>query len=508
MFIGSITSSLRWVTFLFAFALTFCWGITGYRLTRESMASGPEETTQKYIRELGNENPQAAAELTRIRENSDIRALAAVLQEAEKRGGLAEIQHLVDRKVQHGRTPWEIRLASLAVDPNLLPAAGSRDEFLSAHGSALQLLDQDATGQATNAYLDRLEQASRTPDSWRIAKGDSMAMLVNDCVSSLELREFYEHEQEWLDSIIVEVVASADMEDSEKRALVSDVVEVAYDNRPYFKQAVEQKLGDGAFFLFSQHGDVIRRMSGVGGVPLAEVLEVIFANSDFLERFKSDTPEKLAARLVYIRSHKPAVWQAARNISLALRLNEDAPDVADQLFEKYAADDIAALLYAGFENEVVFAAAAVAKFGDLAIYILHHYEGSRQFHEALKTNVGPRLIPYVAKFSDQGIERLKENQGWLDKYFQKDGTPKDEEWWTQIPGGGAADVVRNWAKGYPNEWSELGWAALDVADAALAVATFGGSEVVTETVGEGGKVVAKDVAKAEAKREILRAGEN
>src|SRR5208337_5198661 len=163
-------------------------------------------------------------------------------------------------------------------------------------------------------------------------------------------------------------------------------------------------------------------------------------------------------------------------------------------------DDIASLLYAGYENEVVFAAEAVSKFGDLAIYILNHYEGSKRFHEALKDNgVGPRLIPYVAKFGDQGIERLQENKGWLDKYFQLDGTPKEEEWWTQLPGGAAINLARNWAKGYPNEWSELGWAGLDVADAALAVASLGGSEVVTETVKEGGEVALKDVTKAEAK---------
>jgi len=493
--------------FLLAFVLTFFWGISGHHLARDAVASGPEEMTQKIIRDLGKENPQAAAELTRIRENSDIRALSAVLYEADKRGGMAEVQHMVDRKVQHGKMPSEIRLASLAVDPNLLPDAKNRDEFLWAHGSALQLLDQDGTGKASNAYLDCLERASRTPDSWRVAKADSMAMLVYECVSTPVVREYYAQEQEWLDAIIVEVTASAAMDDTAKRALVSGVVEVAYDNRPYFKQAVEQKFDSSAFCLFSQHGDIIRQMVGLGGVPLEEALEVIFANGDFLERKKDDTPYKLAATLMNIHSEKPAVWQAARKIGLALRLHEDAPDVANQLFEKYPADDIAALLYAGYENEVVFAAAAVVKFGDLAIYILNKFEGSRKFHEALKRNVGPRLIPYVAKFGDKGVERLEEDQGWLDKYFLKDGTPKEKEWWTQIPGGGMADVARNWAKGFPNEWSELGWAALDVADAALAVATFGGSEVVTETVKESGEVVVKNLAKAEAKREILRAGQ-
>ncbi len=102
---------------------------------------------------------------------------------------------------------------------------------------------------------------------------------------------------------------------------------------------------------------------------------------------------------------------------------------------------------------------------------------------------------------------MEKNKAWLDKYFQPDGTPKEEEWWTQLPGGALVDVTRNWAKGYPNEGSELGWAALDAADAALAVASLGGSEVLTETAKEGGELVTKRVAKAEAKREVFGAGQ-
>jgi hypothetical protein len=511
----SVATIFRWGLFLFTLVLTLCWMVAGHRLAQQAGGTAtvsPEEAAKKITKKLEAENPQAAAELTRIRENGEIRAVAAVLYEADARGGVSAVQGVVDRKVKCGRTPPEIRLASLAIDPNLLPNAASRDEFLWTHASTLQLLDHDETGVASNAYLDRLEQASHTPESWRVARSNAMAMLVHECVPSPQLREFYEQEQEWLDATIVEVTTRVDMSDSEKRSLVSDVVKVAYDNRPYFKQAVtEQNLDAGGFFLFAQYGDVIRRMAGAGAVPLGETLEVIFANGDFLERFKTDSPEQLAARLVCVRSNKPAVWQASRKTPFALRLNEDAPQVADKLFEKHAADDIAVLLYAGYENEVLFAAEAVDKFGDLAILILNRYAGSPRFHAALKQNFGPRLIPYIEKFGDQGLDRVKDNQAWLDKYFERDGTPKEEEWWTQLPGGAAPNIARNWAKGYPNEWSELGWAALDVADAALAVASFGTSEAVTETVKEGTKIAVKDAAKAgartEAKKAILRAGQ-
>lgn len=512
MFIRSMAASLRWIVFFLAMALLIAWTLAGPSLAKRfgKAAASPEETTNKIIERLKVENPQAAAELERIRASHDIRAVAAVLREADVRGGTAAVGKLVDRPGSSVKTPSEIRLASLAVDPHLAPSAASRDEFLWAHASAVEMLDQDGTGEAADAYLKRLEHSAQLPDTWRAVRADAMAMLVYDCVASPELREYYDQEQEWLDAVLVDVSARVDASGVQKRLLVAEVVHVAYQNRPYFKLAVtEQKLDAAAFFLFDQYGDVIRLVMTSGGMSLEELLEVLFANGDYLERSRGEPAEKLASRLVHVHDQQPAVWKAARKTRLALRLSEDAPGVADRLFDKYAADDIALLLYAGYENEIAPAAAAVARFGDLAIYVLNQYVQSPRFHETLaRPDVGPRLIPYMARFGDQGIERLKDNQGWLDKYFEPNGTPKEEAWWTQIPGGGALAVAKNWARGYPNEWSELGWGALDVADAALLVASLGSSAVVTETAKEGSQVVGKSIAKAEVKREILRAGQH
>ncbi len=528
MLVRMLSFPIRWIAFLGVVGLAIYWGFEGLKVSQSAGLSAtaptPEETTAQIIKKLRIENPQAADELTRIREHNDIRAVAAVLSDASSRGGLAGVQRLVDRgssRMGAGRigagdqatglahTPYEFRLASLAVDPNLLPDTKSREEFLWAHGSALEILDHDSSGAQVDAYLQRLEKASHSADDWRIAKNNAMALVVLDSIAAANLRQYYEQEQDWLDDAIVEVAARADVSDTERRALIGRVVTTAQSNRPYFKQAVtDLKFGPEVFFLFEEYGEVIRRAVGSGGLPLDEVLEVIFANGDFLDRFKLDPPQEIAARLVYLRNQKPTVWQAARKISLALRLNEDAPREADKIFEKYTGDDVAALIYAGYEHEVPQAAASIAKFGDLGIYILNRYSQSKPFHAALaREDVGPRVIPYVAKFGDAGLERLEANRGWLDKYFAADGTPKEEAWWTQIPGGSAANIARNWVKGYPSEWGELGWAALDVADAALAVASFGSSEVVTESVKESGEIAVKNLSRTEAKAEILRAGQ-
>jgi hypothetical protein len=59
--------------------------------------------------------------------------------------------------------------------------------------------------------------------------------------------------------------------------------------------------------------------------------------------------------------------------------------------------------------------------------------------------------------------------------------------------------MRNWATSTPNEWSELGWAALDVADGVLLVASFGGTSVLTGS--------AKQAAKTGAKQAGRKAGQ-
>jgi hypothetical protein len=104
-------------------------------------------------------------------------------------------------------------------------------------------------------------------------------------------------------------------------------------------------------------------------------------------------------------------------------------------------------------------------------------------------------------YEDNGLERLAQNKGWLDKYFDEEGHPKVEDWWTILPGGALVKICENRANGYPNEWSELGWAALDVADAALLIVSLGGSATVsatakggTATVKVGTKTIARETA--------------
>ncbi|MGI9239906.1 MAG: hypothetical protein ACR2RV_03845, partial [Verrucomicrobiales bacterium] len=164
--------------------------------------------------------------------------------------------------------------------------------------------------------------------------------------------------------------------------------------------------------------------------------------------------------------------------------------------KQFAGADIAAFLYTNYEDEIPAAASALEKFGDLGLYILNRYQADPRVHQLLTNpEVGPRAIPFLARFGDQGFEKLDANIAWLDRYFDASGNPKKGHGWVEgIPIVGApANVVQHWAQGNPVSWGELGWAGLDVVDGALLVASFGASTPVT---------VAKQTAKATGRQAI------
>ena len=505
-------SLLRPLAFLVVLVALGFWIVRpGYWTAKLSRSSGTQaqDEVESIVAELAAENPAASAALALLAEERDIRAAAAAMRHAKNTAGLAGVQDLADRVESH--SDYETRLAELALRPALLANERQREEFVWAHATVLQSLQEQGAKGLANDYLARLEHSTSDPAHWRVAKNDAMALLVFEQLAEPNLRTYYQREEEWLNELLLEISALVDDPTNSagpQANVISVTVNMAETYHPHFKNAVvDDDLGATAFFLFDEFGPLITQAISRGGVPRLEALEVVFANRDFLLQQQPMNTDDQVAALVAVKTQQPAVWEAARQTAFALQLHRDVPQHADLLLDRYGSDDIAAFLYSGYPDDLAAAAAAVALYGDLAVYILNRYTQSEPFRAAIRNaELGPRVIPFVARFGDQGLERLEENRGWLDKHFQADGTPKDEEWWTQIPGGGAVDVARNLAKGYPSEWSELGWAALDTADAVLLVASFGSSSVVTVPAKQGGKAVAKSLGRAETRRAILAAG--
>ena len=509
---------------------------------------------ENAIATLSTRDPNAAKLLRSVQDNRDRRAIEATLREQQSlpngdpvRSAELIAQHLNDTEGSPATQRYE--LAKIAGDTALLRTQAERDAFLIAHGTALDALSSlravpehgpAIADQSAMDYMARLRGATAHPALFRRTASDPIAMLLFDEVTDEAVRDFYIRSNDdrthpdWLKEIIAVSVqgvpkaaspmrltsyaGSKDESGDEPPAIsVGDVVRVAYDNHPIFQQTIFDDLAlpeahrrppAVVVSLFQEYGPIIRMAVGpAGNVPRSEILDVIFANEDFIEnasdRDGREAPAKLAAHFAYLQKSKPGVWREARYSPLALRLEKEAPNDANIVLEKYGPDGVATLLFTGYEDSLPKATKCVAQFGDLAITVLQIYSDEQGgsnglFHRALMNpTIGTRIVPFVASKSDQGLTQVEDNIGWLDKFFKEDGTPREESWMEAIPFVGApANVVKNIVNGHPNEWSELGWAALDVADVGLLVCTFGASAT---------KQPAQQAAKQAAKAAALKA---
>lgn len=549
-------SIIRTGVFVFSL-LTFAGLLSQYSTLPDALAqrfAPPQQAAlERAIAALATRDPDAANILRSLHDDRDRRAIEAALREQQSLpgGDAVRTAETIARNLKDGSAPLathRYELAKLAGDKDLLPTEAERDAFVVAHGTALDALaslqDVPEQGkaiaeQSMSEYLTQLRQAVSRPALFRRTASDPIAMMLFQEVEDEKIRDYYLRANEnathpdWLREVIAVSVQgdrgnaspmrltsfsrSQNEEGDEPPPLsVGDVVRVAYENHPVFEQAIfddlalqedQRRPAAVVVALFQEYGPIIRMAVGpAGNVPRSEILDVIFANEDFIEeaadRDGREAPAKLAAHFAFLQKSKPGVWREARYSPLALRLEREAPDDANVVLEKYGPDDIATLLFTGYEDSLPKATKSVAQHGDLAITVLQMYsdeEGGTNglFHRALMNpRIGTRIVPFVASKGDEGLVKVQDNIGWLDKYFKEDGTPREESYLETIPFvGGPANVVSNMVKGHPNEWSELGWAALDVADVALVVGTWGGS-----LAKQPGQEVAKQAAKAAARQ--------
>ncbi|MDR1923238.1 MAG: hypothetical protein LBQ66_02595 [Planctomycetaceae bacterium] len=521
--------------FLFLVLMTGYWLGNGWDWCRFQSKDDTNKIVDELTKNVRQKNPEAAAALEKIRQDHNINALAATLQERNNRDGIDGLVRLAQER-NNARETFDLQLADMALEPALITNVDQRLAFLNAHANHLQQLNllqknikddsvRNFADHHISEYLLLLKKASENPDEWRrVRENPMMVQLIMSGVDPNGL-EFYDREKEWLDNVLYLLLTSIDFDQSENQSIslsvteseqgktekeewTKHIVQIIQKNHPYFRDAVKEYLQDPqidtdtgiafVFDMFERYGQSIQICINKGGIPLEELLGVLFANPDYCERYAS-SPENLAARLINIRQQMPEVWEHADR-QLVFQLADDVPNIANELCRKFGTDDIAAFLYLKYDDAIQPAANAINQFGDLAIYILNRYSESKLFKNYLKdSTLGVRIVPYAAMFEDHGLERLEANHGWLDKYFDTEGNPKQEQWWGSLPGGGAVTVAGNWAKGYPSEWSEIGWAALDVADAALLIASLGASAPATaaKTTGTtsvkvGTKAVARD----------------
>lgn len=480
-----------------------------------------DEFVRNRLKELEQADPKAALLLQRVRDQRNAMDLAVAMRAAEH-GSSNRVSALraLGQRAANNQTPYEVQLATIARQTIDISDEQQTEAFFQAHATTCQMLTKDTSGSALRYYLDLLNQAAKDPSTWRVVRDDPVALLLWPHLRSDPAAwKYYEAEREWLAEVIADLApANADESVPGSVRLFSaeqsyaESVKVAMQYNPLPKKAVQElKLGTHAFSLFFAYGPIIQRAVNDLGLPLEEVLDVLFINGDSFglpaeEPLRAQRAEQFASELALIRKSRPKVWDAARVHPLALRLNKDVPSYADQLLEKYGANDVCVFLYSNYEQQIVSASAALAHYGDLGFYILKTYEDDPRLKAHLAdSRVGILAVPFLVRFGNAGFDKLHENTDWVQRYFNPDGTPKkdDWEWITAVPIVGAPVIlVRNVAKGYPSEWSEWGWAAIDIADGALLVASFGTSAGATagkQVLKEGGKAGIESLAKQEAK---------
>lgn len=517
------------------------WIINGLTISAGTTPNAAEKVLAEMTAKLQSRNPEAAAELARLKNTYNEAALAATMKERYEISGVDGLERLATyRKTEDSKSGiYDLRLAEMA-STYRFDSLQQRHDFIYAHATPFQKkaeifkrVSSDATlsgrvREQEEAYLRILEEAAKNEDPWRRVRENPLMVFLMQHVDDASLLDFYDREKEWLDDVLFVLLTALEFSQEtvsgeEISTTIAEILRTIRENHPFFKDAVVSNLSApeneveatvlNTFVLFDRYGKMFRYSLEKGKIPLEELLDVVYANQDYFDKYAADPPEKTAARLITIRDSNPAVWAMAKKSPLCLQLYDDVPHLANTLCEKYGVHDIAAFLYTKYDDAILQAAAAVDKFGDLAVYALNRYEKSEIFRTSLKDDeLGVRIIPYVVRFGDKGLEQMDANKNWLDKYFDAEGNEKETEWWAFIPGGAAVKVAQNWSRGYPNEWGELGWAALDVADAALLVASLGASSSVTVSksattsaakagVKVGSKTIGRDVVET-----IARAG--
>lgn len=390
------------------------------------------------------------------------------------------------------------------------------DSILWSHGTAIDALSE--LPEATEDYLAQLELAKQDGDYWSLVRNDPVALTSQLLREDKDLRKDYRQNRDWYLEMMEVLMAMLEVKvdaNSQESGFVKldDLLQVASDGKPHLMQLVpkpsENPIEACIFFeTFRQFGEVIV-MASAEGVSPKEAAEVIVLNRDALVTSDNEIngkkiadPAVMAARLIELNRKRPDVWNAAQRDGYVLSFDKLVPGLSQSVLEKHPDLGAASLIVTQYPDLATQAASIVNQYGDLGMAVLVQYNGSETFRELLlSADVDHRIAMVAVLKSDVGLESVLQDKRNLDKWIGKDGKPLEDQWWTNVPlAGGIAKVAVNYATGVPSDWSEIGWAAWDVADTALLVLSLGTSKVVTEGVKQTAKQAAKQVGKKAAQK--------
>lgn len=332
----------------------------------------------------------------------------------------------------------------------------------------------------------------------------AMLRLIHDCAKYSSMRELlHAYVSKWRDEVENNVPAGNDdaLTPAEETAFCVSTIAQAYN----------------------KYGDVIDSIC-TNGVPPEDALNLSLLN---LRSLEEDTKKNRVNRFI---KDVHTLWNIAENHSQMKPGILDTPDVMlllrasggpNKFTEALAKHDIAQLCplllfictdeaNAEVDQKAMSnALEALCKYGDMAIDTFQSQSDQPEFRDVLSKDY--RAVGYLClhKQDKDAIVNLQKNnwKGYIDKEIEPNGTPKGDVWLEYIPVvGSLAQCGINAVQGYPCTWSELGWAAYEVAEMAIVATTTlatgpgggaakAGLSALKVSIKGSGKIIAKSYAK-------------
>ena len=287
-----------------------------------------QQTTDKVIRnqiaELERRNPEAAAELAKMRADHDHVALAATLQGRQQHEGLNGLARLAEyRNNPDSPQFYDLRLADFVAKTQFV-SRQQRSDFIYAHGIPMQAqqvflngLDVPLTHSSINDYFHTLEQAAQDNNLWnRVRDNPMMVFLLQQNVEP-ELLDFYDAEKDWMDDVLFLIFSAGNADDGDELTPQS-ILQTLKKSHPHFKNALNDTLSTPEndvdttvctlYALFANYGDIFRHCIESGFMSITELINVVFANQDWFDKHANLRSEDLAKRLITPRAFQKLLY--------------------------------------------------------------------------------------------------------------------------------------------------------------------------------------------------------
>jgi len=330
----------------------------------------------------------------------------------------------------------------------------------------------DADKVEADAYLDQTRQLS--PEELPLAAKNPAYALMVSRIDPRYRADFRDH-QDILTPLLVATASDqwnnllAKFQQAEPR-----VVEI-------FNDPSMGRLYGTTYLLES---DLVRELEGAG-VALKQAIEFVGPNAAVIREFKKDHREWAAIVAKFCDTtadHEAApgkklsifAWACADPAVFWLIAHDASVDghEAAIVLQRYAGTDLPAVLlkYGKAPEMLRNAIDALLRFDNqmdadprkrqAAAHMLSDYQDDVPFKDSLQT-VGSVLVPAIFYGGSDALAQIRKNPPDLYKNVDENGKPKGTPFWTYIPGGNIAFVIREKVNGRTLAWGEIGWAAVD-----------------------------------------------